>query len=328
MKKIALEEHISLPEYMQLRFTTPRGKLKPFPLNPEEMKHKLPAMCGVEQRLKEMEENEIAMQFLMSGTNGFDFIDDADEAVRKTTAFNDYLRSTVQRYPDKFRAFGSLPMVSPEAMAEEARRLSSMKEFAGANISGVRLDNDYIDDERYNPFWEAVNEISADGRFYLYLHPCETPDNILALYRGCEVLNGSTWSWGSDTAAFLLRMVFTGLFDRYPNVRIILGHLGEMLPYTLDRVDARWKISPLDSRNSRKPSSYFKTNVYITTSGNASVPALKCAIDVMGADRILFAVDYPFEENREYAEFIENADISEKDREMICYKNAERLFGL
>ena len=306
MKKIAIEEHISLPEFMALRFTTPRGQGKPFPLNPEEMKAKMPVMCSVEPRLKEMDELDISMQFLMSGGNGFDFIDDEAEAIAKTTAFNDWIAGIVKAHPDRFRAFAALPMVTPQGMADELERVLSRKEFVGANISGVRLDNDYLDDAKYSVFWEKANELGA----FLYLHPCETPENAKALYEPYACLNGSTWSWGVDTATYILRFIFSGLLDRYPNVKIILGHLGEMLPYNA------------------VPSYYLKKNIYITTSGNSSPAALKCAVEVMGADRVLFACDYPFESNYEFAEFIEKADIPEEVREMICYRNAERLFGL
>ena len=324
MKKIALEEHISLPEFMALRFTTPRGQGKPFPLDPGEMKAKMPVMCSTEPRLKEMDELGIAMQFLMSGGNGFDFIDDETEAIAKTTAFNDWIASVVRAHPDRFRAFAALPMVTPQGMADELERVLGRKEFVGANISGVRLDGDYLDDEKYSVFWEKANELGA----FLYLHPCETPENAKALYEPYACLNGSTWSWGVDTATYILRFIFSGLLDRYPNVKIILGHLGEMLPYNAVRIDGRWKISPMDSRNAHEPSYYLKKNIYITTSGNSSPAALKCALEVMGADRVLFACDYPFESNYEFAEFIEKADISEEERELVCYRNAERLFGL
>lgn len=324
MKKYAIEEHICRPKYMALRYTTPRGKERPFPLDPKEVERLGPYICdeGV-IRLEVMDKCEVERCVLMSGSIGFDYIDDSAEAKALVREFNDWLLDeVVAGRPDRYQAFISLPFVTPELAAEELRRCMKKPGCLGAVISGSPRPGKFIDEEEYAPFWQAAEETGA----YLYIHPMETPEDAKALYRGLNCLNGSTWSWGVDTGTYVLRMIFSGLFDRYPNARVIMGHMAEMLPYVLNRIDKRWSISPMDSKNQRKPSEYMRENIWLTVSGNASVPALKCAIEAVGSDRIMFAVDYPFESMERFCAFIESADISEEDREKICWQNAATLF--
>ena len=326
MKKIAIEEHISTPEFMALRYTTPRGKARPFPLNPEEVKRLNPVICdGGELRLKVMDQCDVARCVLMSGSIGFDYIDDIAEGVAQTRAFNDYLANEIIAvHPDRYQAFATLPMQSGEAAAAELRRCMKLRGFVGAVVSGSPRPGSYLDEPEYEPLWQAAEDTGA----FLYIHPAETPLDAMALYRGYACLNGSTWSWGSDTATYVLRLIFSGIFDRHPGAQLIMGHMGEMLPFVFRRIDERWRISPMDSKNQLPPSEYFLKNVYITISGNASGPALRCSIEEMGADRILFAVDYPFESMEKFCDFMERVDISQQAREQICWKNAERLFPL
>ncbi len=325
MKKFALEEHISRPEYMALRYSTPRGKARPFPLAPEEIQRLGPLICdeGV-TRLEVMDRCEVERCILMSGSIGFDYIDNPKEALEQVAAYNNWLLDgVVAKHPDRYHAFVSLPFgAGPEAAAEELDRCMKKSGCVGAVISGSPRPGKFFDEPEFAPLWEVAEKTGA----YLYIHPMETPLDAMQLYRGFDCLNGSTWSWGVDTATYVLRMVFGGLFDRYPNARLIMGHMAEMLPYVLNRIDQRWSVSPMDSRNKLKPSEYIKRNIWLTVSGNASVPALKCAIEAIGADRIMFAVDYPFESMEEFSQFIDTADISEEDREKICWKNAEKLF--
>lgn len=326
MKKIAIEEHISKPEFMALRYTTPRGKARPFPLDPAEIERLNPLICdGGELRLSVMDACEVDRCILMSGSVGFDYIDDPAEAAEQTRRFNNYLADEVMAdHPKRFQAFATLPMQTGQGAAEELRRCMALPGFVGAVVSGSPLPGRFLDEAEYEPLWQAAEETGA----YLYIHPMETPDDAKALYRDYTCMNGSTWSWGTDTAAFVLRLVFSGVFDRHAGARLIMGHMGEMLPFVLERLDRRWQVSPMDSRNQLAPSEYFHRNIYISVSGNLSVPALKCAIAAMGAERILFAVDYPFESMERFSQFIEEADITQEERELICWKNAERLFPL
>lgn len=324
MKKFAIEEHICRPKYMALRYTTPRGKQRPFPLAPEEVERLGPYICdeGV-TRMEIMDKCEVERCILMSGSIGFDYIDDPVEAKAEISEFNDWLLDeVVAGRPDRYQAFVSIPFVNGELAAAELRRCMKKPGCVGAVISGSPRPGKFIDEPEYETFWQVAEETGA----YLYIHPMETPLDAMALYRGLDCLNGSTWSWGVDTGTYVLRMIFSGLFDRHPNARVVMGHMAEMLPYVLNRVDQRWSVSPMDSKNQRKPSEYMRQNIWLTISGNASVPALKCAIEAVGSDRIMFAVDYPFERMEEFSEFMEQADISEEDRERICWSNAAQLF--
>lgn len=324
MKKFAIEEHICRPEYMALRYTTPRGKIRPFPLAPEEIQRLGPFINdeGV-TRLSTMDRCDIQRCILMTGSIGFDYIDAAGEAKAQVRSFNDFLfDEVVAKYPDRYQGFATLPFVNGELAAEELRRCMKKPGCVGAIVSGSPRPGKFLDEAEYEPFWQAAEETGA----YLYIHPMETPDDAKALYRDYNCLNGSTWSWGVDTATYVLRLIFSGTFDRHPKARLIMGHMAEMLPYVLTRIDKRWSISPMDSRNQRKPSEYMRQNIWLTVSGNASGPALKCAIEAVGADRIMFAVDYPFESMEEFSAFIDGADISEEDRAKICWDNAAKLF--
>lgn len=151
---------------------------------------------------------------------------------------------------------------------------------------------------------------------------------MLKAYEGRPELAGPLWSFTVDTATQALRLIFSGVFDHYPNLTIILGHLGETLPYLLWRLDSRWKFYASDHHLQRLPSQYIQENMLVTTSGMFYDPALLCACLTLGADRMLFAVDYPFEPNKAGAEFIEHAPVSEADKRKICYLNAEQRLKL
>ena len=324
MKKFAIEEHICRPEWMKLRFTEPRGINQPFPLQPGALEHIMPQICDEgEGRLESLDRCGIERCVLMNGSVGFDFIDDEKKAIEKCREYNDFLLKEIcPAHPDRYQAFVTVPFVNVQDAVSELKRCMESEYCVGVMLGGTPRPGRYIDEEEFEPFWQAVEETGA----FVYIHPVETPLDALTLYRGYKVLNGSTWSWGVDIATYVLRMIFSGLFDRHPKARLIMGHLAEMIPYVTVRIDNRWTISPMDSKNNRKPSDYFRTNIWLTVSGNPSGPALRCAIDAVGSDRIMFAVDYPFEPNELFAEFIDTVEISEEDREKICWKNAEELF--
>lgn len=323
MKFFAVEEHISRPEYMSLRFTEPRGRKKDFPLSPEAKEQVMPKlMDDGEKRLDEMDRLGIERAILLSGTNGFDFIDDVNRAKKIVAEHNDYLLGIAAKHPDRYQVFVSLPMIDGEMAAEELERCMKIPGCAGANITGYLRPDCYIDDELFTPLWEAAEKTGA----VLTIHPTETGNESMAMYRDHICLNGSAWSWGVDTATYVLRIITGGIFDRYPNVRLLVGHMGEMLPYVLERLDTRLGISPMDSKCRLKPSEYFKKNIWISTSGSADVAALKCAINVLGADRILFAIDYPFESMEKFVRFLSEADISEDDKNRIAWENAAKIF--
>ena len=174
------------------------------------------------------------------------------------------------------------------------------------------------------PFWERVSELQVP----VYIHPNNPPEKA-QMFDGHPELFGPVWSWTVETATHALRLVFSGTFDRYPGAKLILGHLGETLPYLLWRLDSRWEISNRgEMRLERKPSEYFKDNIWLTTSGMCADAPLRCALDMVGDDRVMFSVDYPFERPKEAGEWIEAAPLTDSERANVCHLNAKALLGL
>jgi 2,3-dihydroxybenzoate decarboxylase len=179
----------------------------------------------------------------------------------------------------------------------------------------------YLDHPSLYPFWERAEALDAP----IYIHPADPVAPIPAL-EGHPTLRRATWEWGFETGTHALRLVFGGIFDRFPRARLMLGHLGETLPYLLWRFDSRAKLYAAKLR--KPPSEYIKSNVIVSTSGMFSAEPLICALSALGADRIMFSVDYPYESVDEAAHFIETVPIPEGTREAICTANATRYLRL
>ena len=213
-------------------------------------------------------------------------------------------------------------MQAPAAAAGELERCVRQLGFKGALING-HTNGVYLDDGSYLPFWERVEALAVP----VYLHPVHMPVRppVLADYPG---LAASMWGWTAETGGHALRLVLSGLFDRFPRLNVILGHMGEALPYLLWRIDSRFKIYRPKVGLERLPSDYIRRNFFATTAGACQTEALVCAMQALGADRIMFSVDYPLEDSAQAARFIEAAPISEREREMICWRNAARLLQL
>ena len=161
----------------------------------------------------------------------------------------------------------------------------------------------------------------------LYLHPFDSYDEP-HFYKDHPEISGATWGWGVETATHALRILFAGVFDRFPNVKLILGHMGEGLPFQRWRFDSRFAVYSHGVQLQHPPSTYIGRNILITTSGVCSEPTLIGAIGEMGADSVLFSVDYPYESTEIAAQFIEEANLPAEVKEKVCYKNAERIFKL
>lgn len=326
MKKIAFEEHFATPELMALRKELLAYLGVEMNLPPKELMRTTELACDIErERLPGMDRNEIAVEVLQCGSNGLEGVTNPSRAVSIARDFNDCVAEITKKYPDRFKAFALLPLQDPQAAAAELERCMTRYGMIGSHFVGRRMvDGAFTDSGSFRPIWECADALGAA----LYLHPTETCADSAALFIGCPALNGPTWSWGVDTATYILRFIFGGIFDDYSNVKLICGHMGEMLPYNLGRTDARWSLASMGAKNKLPPSWYFRENIYLTTSGNFYEPALRCAIEAVGADRILFGTDYPFESNDTASQFIEKANIPEHTREKVCYQNAEKLLGV
>lgn len=324
MKKIALEEHYGTAELMQLRSDWFKRDNMPMNLPPEALKRITFLIGDVEQRIAEMDANEIAWQILLPASNGIEGISDGREALEASRRHNDNVAEVVARYPNRFKAYAAIPMQAPELAAREIERCMEIDAFVGAWLSGYVHNTGFIDDHKFNPIFEQGEKSGA----IFYIHPTETPLAFSRIYENCPGLVGPPWSWGVDTGTYVLRMILNGVFDRYPKTQLIMAHMGEMLPYVVWRVQNRLERENKLGGLKKSVIDYFRENISITISGVLQQSALRCALDSFGADRVMFAIDYPFEPMGPTCDFIEQADISEEERRAVCYENAARLFRI
>lgn len=275
-------------------------------------------------RIPAMDAAGITMQVLSSGSPGTHACTSGPQAVALAREMNDQLHDVMVRFPDRFGGFCALPTQDPEAAAKELERCKALG-FCGAMIQG-RTDGKYLDDPRFYPIWEAAQALDMP----ISLHVLDTNVSDMRIFEGCYSLLGPGWSWNLEAATHVMRIIMNGIFERYPRAQLICGHMGEGLPYYFGRMDEGYITfsGHLEGKLTRLPSTYFKTNVYITTSGRYYPPAMRCAVDAMGADRVLFACDYPFVTMEDGVALLEACDLTQEEKELICYKNAQRLLGV
>jgi 2,3-dihydroxybenzoate decarboxylase len=237
---------------------------------------------------------------------------------------NDRAHEAVKAHPDRFAAFAALPTADPDAASKELDRCVSKLGFKGTMIHG-HTQGSFLDDKKYWGIFECAEALDVP----IYLHPTlPHPDAVKAYFQGYEDLARAGWGFAIETSCHFLRIVFSGAFDRFPKLRIILGHLGEGLPFAMHRMnDHTWQAAA--RRGLKKtPLQYLKDNLLVTTSGNWYEPAFLCTLLTVGADNILFAVDWPFEPNKAGVEFLKKVSISDTDREKIAHLNAERILKM
>ena len=317
MRKIALEEHFTTPELAKKYVARPTQSDALF----ADVERRLADFD--ELRLETMDKTGIDMMVLSVTTPGVQGEPDAEQAIRLARDANDLLAREVQRRPDRYAGFAHLPMQDAKAAATELERSVSDLGFKGALING-QTNGHYLDEDQYLPFWERVQELDVP----VYLHPGAMADHP-AMFAHHPELDGPTWAWTAETATHALRLVFGGTFTRFPRVKVILGHMGETLPFLLWRFDSRRefdlgeKLAP-----DALPSTIIKRNIAITTSGVCDAGPLVAAIQALGEDNVMFSVDYPYEDAQIASDFIESAPIGEKARAKVCHGNAERLLRL
>jgi len=318
MRKIALEEHFITHDL--LKFTAQADFPSMQPKDAKNFEERLLDIGAL--RIEAMDLAGIDISVLSLTDPGLQGELPKDFAVKMACKTNDFLACHIEKYCDRFRGFACLPMQDPKFAATELERCVRELHFVGALING-QTGGHYLDEKQYIPFWEKVAELDVP----IYLHP-GSPQKMPENYKGCEELAGPLWGWGVETGTHALRLVLSGLFDRFPQLKLVLGHMGETLPALLWRFDSRWDILRHAKQLQKKPSEYIKENIYITTSGVCSNAPLLCAIEALGEDHVMFSVDYPYESPTIAAQFIEKAPITESVREKICYENAKQLLKL
>lgn len=316
--KIALEEHFMVAGFVEYFADTYQN------ISPELAKQGLAALSDIgEKRIEIMDRNQIEFAVLSLSGPGVQIEKDTSVAQRKARSVNDVLAKEISKRPDRYGGFAHLAMQNPEDAADELERCMRDLRFQGAMING-QTNGEYLDLDKYSVFWERAASLEAP----IYLHP-GNPSDYPAVYADHAELWGPVCSWAFETAVHALRLVFSGVFERYPKARLILGHMGETLPVSLWRFDSRWPISHRGSRTlPQAPSFYIKRNIAITTSGVCSDAALRCALDSMGEDNVMFSVDYPFEETETASRFLDRTPISEAERQKVASDNAKRILRL
>ena len=324
-KKIAIEEHWANQELNDLR--TEWGKRTGYPItvDPKAIGYSFPRTPDFEKfRIPFMDEFGITMQVISTGSPGVQGYADAQTAVAKAKAINDAQAEIIRKYPGRFAGFAGLPTQDPKAAADELERAVKQLGFKGAMIQGS-TDWQYLDETKYWVIWERAAALEVP----IYLHVQEPSFDSAKIYAGHPELTGSTWAWGVETGTHALRIINAGVFDAFPKATLILGHLGESLPYLLGRLDEGYFMAAKSGRKLQKPlSAYFRSNVLVTTSGLYRPEALVCAISAMGPDRVLYAMDYPFVQPKASIECFERTPMTDADREKISHLNGERWLKL
>jgi predicted TIM-barrel fold metal-dependent hydrolase len=318
--KIAIEEHF---------VPAGRDELVTNPGWPEAAwRRVLDQLTDTERRLEAMDRAGIDMAVLSLASNGIQDVFELGTAVQLAQEANDALAGIVAARPDRYQGFAALPMQDVDAAVAELDRAVRTHGFRGALVNGYtalgRPENGiYYDDPRYDPLWEQF--VALDVPFYL--HPRNPLPDQRRIYAGREQLLGPTWAFGAETAVHALRMIIGGVFDRFPRLTVVLGHLGELLPFAIRRLEQRLsRRSDIDL--ARPASAYLRENFYITTSGNYHTASLVGILLELGSDRLVFAADYPFEELDEGARWLDEVPISEPDRAKLASENARKLLRL
>jgi predicted TIM-barrel fold metal-dependent hydrolase len=268
----------------------------------------------------------IDMQVLSLNSPGVEQSDPDDAAAIAHDA-NDFLSDVIKLHPTRFAGFASVPIQSPDKAAQELERCVRTLGFKGANINGHTRGR-YLDDVYFTPVLECAEALNLP----IYLHPTEPTKIVMdALYGGFSpavsgVLATKGWGWHIETAVHVLRLILSGVFDRHPKLQIVIGHLGEGIPFMLPRLN---KALPVQMTNLERPlADYLRQNVHYTFGGFNFMPTFLNLLLEVGVDRIIFSADYPYCSMDESRSFLEHLPVSEADRARIAHGNAERLLGL
>ena len=278
-----------------------------------------------EGRIKEMDEHGIQMQ-VVSWVSPAQLVP-ADQAIPLTQAANNRLAKAVAANPNRLSGFAALPWQDPRAAAAELDRSVTELGLKGALIPG-RPGDTFLDDPKYAPVLQKLNDL----RVPLYIHPFNpVPQVQQAYYSGFSPMVSAefslgAWGWHNEAGIHVLRLILSGAFEKFPNLQVVSGHWGEMVPFYLQRLDD--VMPPMVTGLSGTVSEIYKSHVWVTPSGMFNLPHFEFIHKVIGANRIIWSVDYPFLTLDGTQDFLERLTVSEDDREMMAYRNAEKLFGL
>jgi predicted TIM-barrel fold metal-dependent hydrolase len=275
-------------------------------------------------RLREMDEAGIDIQFLSHGAPSGQKLE-ADIAAALIRRVNDRLAVAISKNPSRLQGFAALPTAVPEAAADELERCVSEHKFRGAMVHGL-TNGLFLDDKRFWPIFARAAKLDVP----IYLHPSFPDSRVVDAYykdyiKDFPMVMRAAWGYTVETATQAIRLILSGVFREYPNLKIVIGHMGETLPFLLWRIDQALSRPGQDSINFRQT---FCDHFWITTSGNFSTPALLCSMQEMSVDHIMFAVDWPFVANPPAMKWMNELQISQADKAKIFGGNAQKLFRL
>jgi uncharacterized protein len=328
MRVVALEEHFIVPHLVKRidpRSIAARGfrprKLAPGAVNPMDLAHEIGS-----ERIAAMDAAGITVQVLSNTGPGPDLVAGAD-GIALAREMNDHLAAAVADHPDRFAGFAVLPMAAPESCAAELERCVRDLRFVGALINGT-CDGRFLDDPRYDALLAAAVELDVP----IYIHPHLAPASVREAYFGglepgaARVLEAAGWGWHQETGLHVLRLVLAGTLDKHPKLKLVIGHMGEMLPMMMARAD---EVFAVDATHLSRPiSRIIQDQVWITTSGIFSQPPLIAALMTFGIDRVMFSVDYPYASNMKGRAFLNAASLPPTDLAKLAHRNADQLLGL
>ncbi len=323
MRTITLEEHYATPGFLN---GPGRGMVERAAAMGGRMARILEQVRDVgAARIEEMDAAGIDVQVLSLNSPGVEQLD-AAEAILLAREANDFAAEAVNRHPARFRGFAALPMAEPQKAVAELDRTVLDYGFSGALINGHHRGR-YLDDPFFSPVLERAESLGVP----IYVHPTQPPQAVVeASYAGFSpavtyMFANAGWGWHIETAVHVLRMVLGGVFDRHPELQIVVGHMGEALPFMLSRVD----IMTPDITGLKRPiSAYLRENVHYTFSGFNFTPTFLDLLLQVGVDRIMFSADYPYGSMQSARAFLDRLPVSANDRERIAHGNAERLLRL
>jgi hypothetical protein len=329
MRIVTLEEHFTVPAIVgqiDPGAITRRGFPGPGVVWGQQIKRNELADLG-DARLADMDASGITVQVLSVSGPGADVVP-GEAGIAMARAYNDALAEAVTRHPDRYRGFAHLPLLSPDAAAVELERTVKDLGFHGVLVNGA-TDGLFLDDPRFDPVLERAAALDVP----IYLHPgipvapvrSSYYDGLLGNFSFTLAL--SAWGWHAETAVHTLRLVLSGALDRHPRLQIVIGHMGEALPFMLDRIDET-TAAEAKSHFKRSVKQTLLDQVWITTSGFFTMAPFMATLMTFGADRIMFSVDYPFASNARARAFLDALPVSAVDRAKIAHGNADRLLRL
>ena len=333
IRRIAVEEAFVTPEIMAQWHVVLSGRdVEPgFAKMGESILAQTPGTKALDDRLLDIGAGRIAHMdslgvdvHVLSLTAPGVQVFDAPLATRLAAEANDALAAAVKAHPTRFAGLAAIAPQDPAAAAREIERGKKLG-LCGVIINS-HTKSEYLDLRKFRPILEAAEALDMP----IYLHPREPAPSMITPYLDYG-LYFATWGFSAETGLHAMRLIMSGAFDRHPKLRIVLGHMGEGLPFWLQRIDNRYalqvKIGAVD-KLPKPPSQYFLDNFVITTAGVTSMPALRLCLDVLGVERILFAADFPYEDDAEAVRFMDGAQVTEDERRQIYETNARQVFKL